>query len=256
MIVKENWWVDFFNGEYGELVVTSPDRAKQVVDFIGKLCRDIPENSTLFDQCCGKGHLSNAFASMLNLNVYGIDAAKKYIEFAKNEYGNDKCKFIEGDARIHLLDSKADIAINWNSSFAYCEDDSENIKMLETLSDNLKIGGKFIISTYNPEYIYKYFQRFWVRYVPYQDSSIITIKECFIEDAMLKSTWVFVYPDGKRETQSGQTKLYSVQDFINMFDKVGLSLEATYGNIDFEDFTEDSPSLILFGKKCNDRIKK
>ena len=81
------------------------------------------------------------------------------------------------------------------------------------------------------------------------DSSIITIRESRIEDGMMKSDWLIVYPDGHRETAFGQTKLYSVEQFRRLFLRHGLKVEQVYGDIAHSPYDEDHPSMILYGHK-------
>ena len=101
----------------------------------------------------------------------------------------------------------------------------------------------------NPLFINKHFQRFIVKQVPSSGSTIITIRESWIEDGMMKSDWLIVYPDGRRETAFGQTKLYSVEQFTTMFQRHGLRVEKVYGDIALSPYDEDHPSMILYGHK-------
>ena len=101
----------------------------------------------------------------------------------------------------------------------------------------------------NPLFISRHFQRFIVKQVPSGDSTIITIRESRIEQGMMKSDWLIVYPDGHRETAYGQTKLYSVEQFTTMFLRYGLRVEKVYGDIALSPYDEDHPSMILYGHK-------
>ena len=101
----------------------------------------------------------------------------------------------------------------------------------------------------NPLFIHKHFQRFIVKQVPSGNSTIITIRESWIEDGMMKSDWLIVFPDGRRETAYGQTKLYSVEQFRSMFSRYGLVVEQVYGDIAMSPYDEDHPSMILYGHK-------
>lgn len=244
-MIKQDWWLDFFEGAQSECTLTTNTR--KVVDFVATLCQLGP-HSTLLDQCCGKGALAHAF-SKTGLTVTGVDASTSYIAFAKANFQSDTCHFVHADARDFRMEAQVDLALNWNTSFAYTEDDHENMRMLSALSDNLKTGGKFVIATLNPDYILANFQRFIVKSIDYQESTIIAIRESYIEHRMMKSDWLFIYPDGTRITRFGQTKMYNLADFNAMLSKHNLLIENVYGTLQFEAFSQYSPSLILYGRK-------
>lgn len=101
----------------------------------------------------------------------------------------------------------------------------------------------------NPLFIKKHFQKFIVKQIPSEKSSIVTIRESRIEDEMMKSDWLIIYPDGKRETKYGQTKLYSLEQFREMLLRNNLVVEKVYGDIAMSPYDEDHSSLIMYGHK-------
>ena len=68
-------------------------------------------------------------------------------------------------------------------------------------------------------------------------------------DEMMKSDWLIIYPDGKRETKYGQTKLYSLEQFKEMLLRHHLIVEKVYGDISLSPYDDDHPSLIMYGHK-------
>jgi 2-polyprenyl-3-methyl-5-hydroxy-6-metoxy-1,4-benzoquinol methylase len=246
---SQEWWLDFFDGEQSECTLTQETQG--AVEFIRTLCRislSSKNDITLLDQCCGKGYLTHALAEA-GFRTIGVDASKSYIEFAHSTFQGSTCQFFQADARGFQPQNLVDIAINWNTSFAYCQEDAENIKMLQALSKALKVGGNFILSTLNPDYILAQFQRFIVRYIPYENSTIIAIRESFLEEEMLSSHWLYIFPDGTRMKRFGQTKLYRLQDFKTMAQQCNLTIEKVYGTLSMEPFHPHSPSIIMVGTK-------
>ena len=241
----KEWWVDFFKGDFTEVVLNQ--QAAETVDFMKKV-GNVVSGMKAFDQCCGKGYLAHELEKA-GLFVTGIDMSVSYIEYAQRELSSDRVAFICGDARNHFEKNEYDICINWNTSFAYQQDDEENEKMLVPFSHNLKSGGQFFMSTMNPLFINKHFQKYIVKQIPSGDSTIITIRESWIEDNMMKSSWLIVYPDGHRETAYGQTKLYSLEEYKAMLLRYGLKVEKVYGDLALSPYDEDHPSMMLYGHK-------
>lgn len=242
---KENWWVNFFKGDFTEVVLNQQtDKTLEFMRHIGQ----IEPGMTAFDQCCGKGYLSRELAQA-GLHTTGIDMSESYINFAKKNFESGHSHFMLADAKEYMAPAPFDICINWNTSFAYNEKDEENERMLIPFGKNLKQGGQFFICTMNPLFIHRHFQKFIVKQIPYEDSTIITIRESRIEDDMMKSDWLIVYPDGHRETAYGQTKLYTKEQFEEMLKRHGLTVEKTYGDLQMAPYDEDHPSLIIYGHK-------
>ena len=242
---SEKWWIDFFKGDFTEVVLNH--QASDTVSFMKTIGQLLPGMSA-FDHCCGKGYLAHELDNA-GLKVTGIDISEPYIEYARTHFSSAKAEFVLGDAENYLRPEEYDISINWNTSFGYYQDDENNERMLIPYSRNLKTGGQFFFSTMNPLFIHKHFQRFIVKQVPSGDNTIITIRESRIEDRMMMSDWLVVYPDGRRETAFGQTKLYSLEEFRSMFSRHGLKVEQTYGDIAGLPYDEDHPSMILYGHK-------
>ncbi len=242
---NDKWWIDFFRGDFTEVVLNQ--QAAETVHFMQQTGQLLP-GMKAFDQCCGKGYLAHEL-DKAGLTVTGIDISEPYIEYARKQLSSPHAEFLLGDAETFLRPEQYDISINWNTSFGYHADDEQNERMLVPYSKNLKRGGQFFFSTMNPLFINKHFQRYIVKQVPSGDSTIITIRESRIEDGMMKSDWLIVYPDGHRETAYGQTKLYTVEQFRTLFQRYDLKVEQVYGDIALSPYDADHPSMILYGHK-------
>lgn len=242
---KNNWWHDFFKGDFSDVVLTQD--AQPAFDFITNIL-NIQPGYRIYDQCCGKGALSHKLAET-GCDIIGVDSSEEYIKKAEETQKSENIKFIVEDARIFRDQKKFDIVINWHTSLGYETEDSQNIKMIEAIEQNLKNGGHFVISTMNPAYVKKHFQRFIVKEVPFEKSTIITIRESKIEGKLLTSDWTIIYPDGRRLHSYGQTKLYSLKDFEKMLSQCGLKILNVYGDIDKRPLSNNCQSIIIHGVK-------
>ncbi len=242
---KEQWWLDFFKGDFSEVVLNQ--QAHETLVFMQRV-GELRESMTVYDQCCGKGYLAHEFDNAM-MTVVGVDSSEDYIAYAKNTYASKRAIFLLGDANEYIKEDYFDVCINWNTSFAYHTDDKENERMLVPFSKSLKVAGQFFICTMNPLFIEKHFQKFIVKQVPSGDSTIVTIRESWIEEDMMKSDWLIIHPDGRRETKYGQTKLYTLDQFKEMLLRHNLLVEKAYGDLSLSPYDEDHPSLIMYGHK-------
>lgn len=114
---------------------------------------NIKNNHTVLDLGCGKGRHSLALAKK-GLDVVGIDYNNNLIEFAKNEaskLGDMNPKFLQGDCRYIELHEVFDVVICIYDVVGSYVDNTENVKILKTISNHLKKGGCAIISVMNYE---------------------------------------------------------------------------------------------------------
>lgn len=242
---NSDWWKDFFDDIIVDVTLTK--NAEPVCKFISEfICAD--KDLKVFDQCCGKGFITNEFAKRGHFCL-GIDASEKYIDFANENFSCGNCTFVLGDAKTFTAEEKFDIGINWNTSFAYDENDEENFKMIKSFADNLKTGAHFFIATFNPDYIKQNFQKFLNRDFEKDGKLFKCLKESFIENNMLKSYWHVTCPDGQKFTKFGQTKMYSVTELNEELLNHNLFIENVYENINFEKFSKNSGSMIIYGRK-------
>ena len=103
---------------------------------------------------CGNGRHSIELAKA-GFNVIGIDYNDNFIRFAEEEArklgGNNIPKFYQGDCRDIKLDQLFDIVICLYDVIGSYIDNTENIKILKTIYNRLKNGGKAVISVMNYE---------------------------------------------------------------------------------------------------------
>lgn len=237
-----DWWLDFFKDDYSECVLTH--NVSDIFSFINHVCTLCP-GDLVFDQCCGKGYLSGEFIRN-GFPTMGVDASKQYIDFANKTYGNS---FICADARKYVSNPLADVGINWHSSLFYSKDDNENKKILQAFSNSLKPGAEFIISTGNPEYVLKHFQKFLVNQVPFKESTIVTIRESSIDEKMLCTDWLIIYPDGTRIRKQGHVKMYTEPEIVSMLSDCNLKVLNTFGNLKCDKTSDNCQTLIFYGRK-------
>lgn len=121
--------------------------------------------------------------------------------------------------------------------------------MIKAFSDNLKSNAQIFISTLNPDFIKYNFKKFLNRDFEKDGKLYKCIKESYIENNMLKSYWHVTCPDGKKFKKFGQTKMYSVYELNKILLNSSLLIENVYGNINFEKFSQNSGSMIIYGRK-------
>jgi SAM-dependent methyltransferase len=153
---KEGWSLEIKNQSWVE------DTSNQV-NFIIKAL-ELKGNEKILDLACGFGRHSLHF-SKLGYDVVGVDITKDYIIDAENEAEKMdlKIKFIHDDIRNIKFNDEFDVVLNLaDGAIGYLENDKENLKIFEIISNSLKIGGKHFMDICNAEYAQSHFpKRHW-----------------------------------------------------------------------------------------------
>lgn len=239
-----DWFKSFYNMPFSDVTYTTENDAVAVARFFneiaGKPCK-------ILDQCCGNGTIDIELAKCGH-SVVGVDTSSRAIENAKVARAREldsRAIFKVGDVRDYFEDQAFDACTSWHSSCAYSEDDATNIKQFENMSRSLRDGGLFVIDTMNPDYIRKHFKP--VRTDVINNSTIYRDYRLDEEDSMLKSKW---YVSESGDILFGQTKLYTLPQYIEMLASVGLCIERAVGGYSFEELTDDVGRLIMIGVKA------
>ena len=103
------WWVNFFDDVYGDLILHTFD-AKEIKESVTFIVNEfsINKETRIYDQCCGKGSMSLPLLEKTP-HIYGCDIIPSYIKAIQSQ--TSKGKFIAADAREYRPDEDMDIII-------------------------------------------------------------------------------------------------------------------------------------------------
>ncbi|GAB7221798.1 class I SAM-dependent methyltransferase [Vibrio owensii] len=105
---------------------------------------------SLLDVCCGTGIVTIPVAKKLD-NVVGIDIAEGMLKQAKRKaQGLDNLSFLQQDATQFSLDKCFDMAIMTGNAFQAFLSDEMLVGVLNSISNHLNRGGRFIFDTRLP----------------------------------------------------------------------------------------------------------
>lgn len=105
---------------------------------------------SLLDVCCGTGVVTIPVAKKLD-NAVGIDIAEGMLKHAKRKaQGLDTLSFLQQDATQFSLDKRFDMAIMTGNAFQAFLSDEMLVGVLNSISNHLNRGGRFIFDTRLP----------------------------------------------------------------------------------------------------------
>lgn len=240
------WYEGWFGSDAYDLVYDHRDEteAEQLVDLVE---REISPASDahIVDVGCGRGRHARIFARR-GYRVTGLDLSASAIAEARacSQTDDLDVTFRQGDMREPLCDGCADGVVNLFTTFGYFEDDAENEQALAAMATALRPGGWFLQDFLNAPQVVDTLQPSDRRTV----NGITIEQRRWVEDDRINKEIVLAR-NGDTETYRESVRLFTLDDLKEMYDTVGLDLQATYGNYDGAPHTPKSPRLLLYARK-------
>ncbi len=116
-----------------------------------KLLGDISQKSIL-DLACGEGYYTRRIKKMAAAKVVGVDISERMIELAKHQEENNSLgiDYFRGDVMALGKIGSFDLVVA-SYLLNYARTKKQLLKMCQTISTNLKSGGRFVSINNNPD---------------------------------------------------------------------------------------------------------
>ncbi len=128
---------------------------ESAVDFLVDACslEGMKEIDSVVELGCGPAQFCREF-SKRGICSYGIDNSSEMVAYATERASIEKlenCSIQKADFRDFDLDRLVDLAICMNSTFHHNETNADAVATLESVANNLKTGGIFILEMVHPK---------------------------------------------------------------------------------------------------------
>jgi len=246
---KENkkntaWFEEWFDSPFYHILYKNRDD-KEAQSFISNLISFLKptKNSLFVDVACGKGRHA-MFLNSLGYTVDGFDLSANSILCAKTKETNS-LQFFTNDIREPLKHNYYDFAFNLFTSFGYFDDEKDNQKAINAITQSLNADGILVLDFMNSHKVINNLNKQELKEV---DHIKFNIKRSFTNGHIVK--------DIKFEAEKIQyqyqekVKSISLEEFKNYFLKANLTIDAIFGDYDLHPFDlENSDRLILVARK-------
>lgn len=239
-----NWFASWFDSPFYHILYKNrnDDEAKFFIDNLISYLNP-PKESLFLDLACGKGRHS-IYLNSKDIYVHGCDLSHQSIEIAKKSENDSLC-FFEHDMRENITNQKYDYILNLFTSFGYFEDASDNIKMLNSVSDALCENGTFVLDFFNSYHVLE-------NLVSYESKTIDNIRfeitKKVINNFICKE--INFEFESKKYQFTEKVEALTLQNFEEIFHKTGFKIIETFGDYALTTFDkEKSKRLILIAKK-------
>lgn len=242
---KESWFESWFNSPYYKVLYQHRDN-NEAEDFTDALMSYLhpAQSSKMLDIGCGEGRFAIQFANK-GFDVTGIDLAANRIEVAlKSE--TDNLHFMVHDMRLPFYINYFDYAFNLFTSFGYFNTHRDNLLAAKSFASGLKKGGTLVLDYLNKDVV---LSKLKAHESVVRDGIEFDIQKDYDGKHIIKHIR-FVDDKAEPKHYTERVSAFSLQDFTQLFEPIGLKLEATFGDYQLSDFSpETSPRLIMIFKK-------
>jgi cyclopropane fatty-acyl-phospholipid synthase-like methyltransferase len=237
-IIEKSWnefWAYYWRIEDRHKIPNIFEWDNKLVNFIEHVCSLSPGMRVL-DLGCGGGDQAKVFVKK-GYEVVGIDIAPSLIEFAKKQFKKKglKGKFIVGDMRDIKYDAEFDVCVILSGTFGFFSDE-ENQRLLYTIRQALRIGGKMLLMFISANQVKKHVRTWqeckdgWELNETWYDN----------ETGIYCGTVIIIKKDGtiiKPKSESGYhanetIRCYTIPELKKMLSKAGLRYHASYSSAD------------------------
>lgn len=239
-----SWIEEWFGSKYYSILYKHRtfEEAKFFIDNLIAFLKISPD-SKILDCGCGKGRHA-IYLGENHFDVTGVDLCENnIIEAKKHEKKN--LSFFTHDMRNLFRINYFDVALNLFTSFGYYTQNTDNNKVIRSISASLKKGGWFVLDFMNVEKEIR-------KLIPYEtfqiDGIVFEVKRFVKDDCIAKE--IVVSDKEKKYSFRENVKLYRQKELENFYTLNKLELLHLFGNYELKPFNKnDSERLIIIGKK-------
>lgn len=250
------WYEEWFDRDEYELVYEDRDEeeAERCVDLIEQVAAP-PAGARILDVGCGRGRHALSLARR-GYDVTGTDLSERAIQQARQRAHREDvaATFEQADMREPHCNGCFNGVVNLFTAFGYFKDDADHFRAVRAMATNLRPGGWLFQDFMNAPQVRR-------SLVP-EDEQVadgyrIQQRRWIAEGRINKKITLRSTENGTDDVQTFQesVRLLTLDDFRTLYAKVGLTLEATYGDYGGAPHEDTSPRLILFARKAQTDVE-
>ncbi len=240
-----DWYENWFGSPYYKILYQNRDE-NEAQAFIEELltCLKPEQGARMLDIACGEGRYAIQLAEH-GFDVTGIDISTASIATAMGSE-QENLHFYVQDMRLPFYINYFDYAFNFFTSFGYFKYDRDHQLAVKSFAASLKPGGTLVIDYLN-------YKQVRANLIPEEKiikgSYTFNIRRRLERNHVIKEI-SFNDANGKPRHYTESVAIFSVEQFVNMFDVAGMELINTFGNYRLERYhEEDSLRMIMVFKK-------
>ena len=242
--MTKDWFASWFDSPYYHLLYQDRDD-NEAENFILALVDHLKlsNSAKVLDLACGKGRHAKTLHKA-GLDVLGVDLSRNSIDSA-SQFTNDGLKFAVHDMREVIPNQKFEAVFNLFTSFGYFDDNSENLKMLESIHEMLEEEGLLVIDFMNAQNVIENLVEKEVKLV---EGVQFDISRKYDGNHIFKTISFEAEKTHQNHTERVQAIKFS--DFESLLSLSKFEILRTFGDFELNSFDEEhSNRLIIVARK-------
>lgn len=252
-----SWYEECFGLPYLQLYAhRDAEEARENAQRIVKLLNP-PKDEPFLDLGCGAGRYLCVFRDLRFTNLVGLDLSGTLLKVATEDLAPQRGESCPGDVELVQGDMRAipyrnhfATVVSLFTSFGYFSEDAENAEVLYEVNSALKPGGKFLIDYLNRHHVIRHL-------VPcdegWREVGYVRNVRCLAQGGRrVEKDTLFVNRSGEQSMFHESVRLYSPSEMVAMLQDAGFTKIHAYGSLDGEEFSSQSPRLVITAKKENE----
>ncbi len=240
------WYQTWFDTSYYHTLYQDRD-VHEAQFFLQNLISRLPIHKTddILDVACGRGRHS-LYLAKEGFNVIGLDLSPNSIAFAKRKAANQglNATFNVHDMRT-VAPKQASVLLNLFTSIGYFEDRQDNDKTIMAFYESLLPNGIAVIDFMHVSLVKKHLV---ADEVVTKDGITFTINRTCAAGWITKN--ISFTENGTTYAFQERVAALELNDFKQMLEQVGFTVEHTFGNYSLDPFSpETAERLILVARK-------
>ncbi|QDU34736.1 dTDP-3-amino-3,4,6-trideoxy-alpha-D-glucopyranose [Poriferisphaera corsica] len=248
--LQNDWFASYYNTEYADSVkdLLSSELTKREIDFILKTT-NLPTRASIADLGCGQGRHAIELAKRGH-HLTAIDLNSDFIREAKQtaNQSNLQINFLATDMRQSIKPSKPyNLILSLFNSFGFFSD-PENQNLIKNWTNHLAPEGFLIIDIWNRDNLIRNFQP----HRTHQPNPDLTVTEDATLDTLagrINRQYTYTYSDNRTKTYQTSFRLYTPAELKAIIEAAGLYVHAIHGNLLGQDYSLDTPRLVMIARK-------
>jgi len=243
---KKGWTLDIKNHSWTENTENEVDFIVQTLELTGK--------ERILDLACGYGRHALSFARR-GYAVVGVDLSEDYVQDARAEARKASltAEFIRADIRDIQFRNEFDVVLNLaDGAIGYLEDDIENLKIFDKISEALRPGGKHFMGVCNAEFAEQNCpRREWE--IGEKALALALLKWDGETRRMIYAGWDVPYgqPAKKPEfREGGPCRLYTKAELREILAQRQMKIRATFSDFTGKEDSRKELALLVYSQKA------
>ena len=244
------WYVHSFGRDYpNRYAHRDDDEAESEVRALIALIAP-PRDGPLLDLGCGTGRHLSALHRAGFQTLVGLDLSPDLLAIAAERLGPDAAesvRLIRADMRNIPYKEYFATVLSLFTSFGYFERDDENMTVLRAVEHALRPEGQFLLDYLNPPYVKAHLVHNEIQEL---DGRRLRFRRGITADGRrVKKTTRVVEEDGTMKVFHESVRMYTHAELNEMFSEAGFPHVTSYGSLEGETYSFESPRLVLVAQK-------